>query len=128
MSTPWQTNMLLARLVFLIAVVAVLYGADVLQRRAYAEYQDTCMLFYADWCGHCKSFMPQWTRFESAAPRSLQGTRTLALGSSSGNAAGALFGVSSFPTIIYVDRMCRRHDYTGPRTSESLTAFVSNLR
>lgn len=120
--------MLLARLVFVMAILAALYGADVLQRRANAAYTDTFLFFYADWCGHCKSFMPQWSRFTASASRSQPGMTTLAIESSNGNAAGARFNVDSFPTLIYVDRTGRRHDYTGPRSSEGLLSFVAGLR
>lgn len=128
MSAPWQKDMLLARLAFAVVIVAALYAADVLQRRTYAAYEDTLILFYADWCGHCKSFMPQWSRFTASASRMYPEMATLAVESSNGNAIGAVFNVASFPTLVYIDRNCRRHNYTGPRTSEGLLSFVAGLR
>lgn len=128
MSAPWQTDMLLAKLAFTVAVLTVFYAADLLQRRAYAAYKDTFILFYADWCGHCKTFMPEWSRFEASAARDFPDMKTIALESSSGNATGALFDVNSFPTLIYVDRSGRRHDYSGPRSSQGLLSFLSETR
>ena len=128
MSAPEPIDMTLAQLALVLAVLTTLYGADVLQRRMYADYKDTLLFFYADWCGHCVAFKKEWARFQTTAARDLPGLKTLALESSSGNAAGNLFNVSSYPTLVYVDSAGRRHDYGGHRTSEGLAAFVSGLR
>ena len=120
--------MTIAQLAFVIAVLAFMCGADVLERRKYAAYKDTVLFFYADWCSHCTRFKPEWARFQSQAKQKQPGMQLVALESSQPSQAGALFDVSSFPTIVYVDRAGRRHDFKGRRSSEGVSAFVDQLR
>ena len=120
--------MTLAQLALVLAVLAALCGVDVLQRRAYADYKDTFVFFYADWCSHCTRLKPEWTKFQAGAVDALPGMKTLGIESSAGTAAGNLFNVTSFPTVVYVDPSGRRHDYRGQRTSEQLTSFAAGLR
>lgn len=120
--------MTLAQLALVLAVIGVLCGVDVLQRRAYADYKDTFVFFYADWCSHCTRVKPEWAKFQTGAASTLPGLHTLAVESSGGTPAGNLFNVTSFPTLVYVDPSGRRHDYRGKRTSDELTAFARGLR
>lgn len=116
-----------SELVLVAALLVALYAADALQRRMYADYKDTFIFFFADWCDHCRRFKGEWATFQQNAPKSLAGMRTTAAESSDGGTM-KLFGVSSYPTLVYIDRAGRRHDYGGSRNSGAMITFAGKLR
>ena len=53
-----------SELALIAALLVALYAADALQRRMYADYKDTFIFFFADWCGHCRRFKGEWATFQ----------------------------------------------------------------
>lgn len=83
------------------------------------------IMFYAPWCGHCKTSVGMWNKLANL----LEGVLTVgAVNSDNTIGKNNLFieqvGVQGFPTIKFVDTNGFILDYTGNRTIESLLDFV----
>jgi len=84
-------------------------------------------LYYADWCGHCKTFKPEWFKFKSAYNKVKQEIKEkygieLVINEYENDAnpeKATQAGVDGFPTIKikYNDKT---DDYIGPRTAKGL--------
>lgn len=87
--------------------------------------------FFADWCGYCKSFKPE---FVDAMQRSTMGNITTHWHifedhTEEGRLAIEKYGVKGFPTVLIHlphDKPDKYVQYTGPRTSDSLIEFIHN--
>ena len=86
-----------------------------------ANGRRVCVLFYADWCGHCHSFKPEW----NACVEKGGGHAWCAVdgGSDEGRAIADREGVRGFPTV-HIHHRGSRLDYDGPRTAAALYSFV----
>lgn len=83
--------------------------------------------FYAPWCGHCKSLVPEYGRLGGAVKAS--GTSKAVVGKVNADAHGGLgsrFGVTGFPTIKFFPAgSVEPEDYTGGRDAESFIKFLN---
>ena len=80
---------------------------------------DTVFIFYAPWCGHCKSSMNE---FKDAVAQG-QGDIILIDSTNESNASlVSKYNIKGFPTIIKGDGT----KYTGSRTAESIVSFSKN--
>ena len=81
--------------------------------------KDSVLIFYAPWCGHCKSSMDE---FKNAVA---QGQGDIILIDSTDDSNTSLidkYDIKGFPTIIKGDGT----KYTGSRTAESIVSFSKN--
>lgn len=78
------------------------------------------VLGYADWCGHCKKFMPVWNQFKDKYMPILDIREVNA--DEEKDKLEAL-GIRGFPTVLFLDGK-KKHSYEGPRTVEGLENFV----
>lgn len=84
-------------------------------------------LFYADWCGHCKTFKPEWFKFKSAYDKNKQQIKDkynigLVINEYDADVQKNKVdeaGVVGFPTIK-VEFNKKTQDYTGGRTAVDL--------
>ena len=81
-------------------------------------------LFYADWCGHCKTFKPTWEllkkdfehngveyeEFESENTQAMKDNQ-----------------IGGFPTIK-ISHNGKTEDYNGPRGREEILIYLKNLQ
>ena len=92
-----------------------------------------CVLFYADWCGHCQRFKPEWSRCKEMHhqqqnnPYKLADIESAALDALKGKMSDmpSLVDVSGFPTISMYDNGKKTADYNGERTADALMAFLN---
>lgn len=72
--------------------------------------------FFAPWCGHCQSLVPEYTK----AAKALKGVVRLgAVNADDHKSLGGQYGVRGFPSIkIFGTNKKSPSDYNGPRTSQ----------
>ena len=82
-------------------------------------------LFYAPWCGHCKTLKPIWKQVEDNFPNVCK-----SIDCDADPKMAEKFGVKGFPTIKYLPQGFANPDsaeeYQGERTLEALTTFVKS--
>lgn len=77
---------------------------------------------YADWCGYCKKFMPEWNAFKD---KYMPVIDLRELNDKRDAEAIKNLGINGFPTIIYLNGS-KKLVYEGERTAEGLEQFVRN--
>ena len=110
-------------------IVLSLFNSGVLSESFQISPNDTTptiVLFHADWCGHCKKLMPEWTKFEKAY-HGKKGVNVVKIESDDDKSIMKLHGVSGYPTIKYCPRGIYNKDgtvdYNGPRNYMGLAEF-----
>ena len=82
---------------------------------------------YADWCGHCTRFKPEWQKFETSCSNNNVEAYALNVDDQSNSKFIESNGVSSFPTVIVMKGNGEKTKYEGERTSEDLMNFVKEF-
>jgi thioredoxin-like negative regulator of GroEL len=82
-------------------------------------------LYYADWCGHCVAFKPEWNKLTGGFEhKDLVFAQTeadqLATMSNKPNIRG-------FPTILVTNKAGKTTQYTGERTKDALINYIRPL-
>lgn len=134
----------LRTVVALLAVLAVLYlvreyffgkegfsddvKAEDLQSQI--ENKDALVFFYADWCGHCQSFKPEWEKLEKEVEKNENTTIEL-VKVNCGDAENPShkkimkdFSVQGYPTIKKIDGAGNAVEYKGERKVEPIMKFL----
>ena len=84
----------------------------------------SCNYYYMEQCGHCKTFSPEWDQFVQSY------TGDVKLRKIEMNEAGKdleKYKIEGFPTILFINDKGEAKNYDGPRTSEGLDKFLSNI-
>ena len=79
--------------------------------------------FYADWCGYCKKFKPEWAKLKAEPNLGVQLEEV-----DCSNEAPALakeYDVKGFPTLILVNGS-NKVTYSGERTADALVSFIKD--
>jgi thiol-disulfide isomerase/thioredoxin len=98
--------------------VTELEGGDV---EEFSRKAGACLMFYADWCGHCKQMKPNYI---AAAAR--VGTPCALLNDNQcqgKDGPGATYGIRGYPTLIKFLGAGKFETYRGDRSVESIVAF-----
>ena len=113
------------KLALLVAVVALLmhtYDLLVNRRRQIVITGDkpTIMLFYVDWCGYCKKFMPDWNKLSGSMANE---ANFLKLDGDKETDMAKKYNVERYPTIIKVYKNGKTVIYEDEREMDKLVKF-----
>tara|TARA_B100001093_G_C26719230_1_gene967064 strand:- start:383 stop:742 length:360 start_codon:yes stop_codon:yes gene_type:complete len=82
----------------------------------------TMYLFKADWCPHCKKFLPLWKELS----KKYNNIDYKTMDSEKNKKQIQQWEISGYPTIILkVDN--KAIEYNGPRTLENISEFIENI-
>lgn len=91
---------------------------------AIKENKPALFLCYADWCGHCRSFLPTWQRIK----KSLQASKDINVVEVSYDhmelLPRALQNIRGFPTIQIVRNGKVSKEYQGDREHDAIVSFT----
>ena len=78
-------------------------------------------LYYADWCGHCKAFKPEWSALKTQLDKI--GIKHSEFEADKNKEAIKDAKIHSFPTI-YIKKDKDVIEYQGPRTANDILSFI----
>jgi protein disulfide-isomerase-like protein len=80
------------------------------------------VLFYAPWCPHCKTMMPDWDKFAAENKSSVKAKK---VNSDEDPETVKEYEVQGFPTILLLDSNGKKiADYQGERNTKAFAEFV----
>ena len=84
------------------------------------------VLYYAMWCGHSRSFLPEFEKFEQYAKENLPQVRVTKVRCEDGNETVCKQkGVDGYPTVIMYPKKGQEVMFDKARKMESLVEFVN---
>jgi thiol-disulfide isomerase/thioredoxin len=81
------------------------------------------ILFKADWCTHCKNFLPIWNNIQSN--HDLKNINFITYDADVNKNEIDVFKISGFPTLL-MKNGTQLLEYSGDRDIASVTAFISS--
>jgi len=86
---------------------------------------NSLVLFYAEWCGHCKSLMPTWNALTDLIPKDLINMVKISCVKKQ-KECSTIKEISGYPTIIFVDmKLGKTITFNGNRNPESIIEFIN---
>lgn len=83
------------------------------------------LFFYADWCGHCKHFKPEWNKFEEWAK--INNIKCRSINGENYNELTTKYKIEGYPTVLKVNSNGDLiEEFYGDRTLDGLKSFCSN--
>ena len=88
------------------------------------------VLFHADWCGHCKKFMPEWDEVSKEVKNKSQDVVLVKVecGKPTENKKHAeimeKYAVKGYPTILSFDQSGSYREYDGDRSKQGILDFL----
>lgn len=93
--------------------------------------QNALVLFHAEWCGHCKKFMPEWNKI-SEEVNAIENANVILLKVECGDPKTdqthgdimSKYGVKGYPTLISFDESGKHSEYNGDRSKSGILSFL----
>lgn len=82
------------------------------------------VMFYAPWCGHCKTMKPAYSEAATDMKKFLPGTYLAAVDATQQKALAQRFELKGFPTLKYFENGKFKSDYNGGRTKDAIVSFM----
>lgn len=93
----------------------------------YVEPDGELILYYANWCGFSRMFLPEWEKFENYAKENLSNLKVTRVLCEGGNEATCFQkGVEGYPTVILYRKDGSEETFMDDRTSDKLVQFINN--
>lgn len=128
----WNSTWLNVLVVSLLVISAIVFFTFYPSFQEYFTDQPSLEYFYMENCPHCVNFSPIWDDAVNkikAANLNVVTKKHNALDSDSGGKARAdKFGVTSYPTVLYIDGSTTTEYKANPRTADGLLAFVKSMQ
>ncbi|KAF5293841.1 hypothetical protein FQR65_LT10979 [Abscondita terminalis] len=106
------------------AVVHITDGAN-LAKLIRKEHRPILIMFYAPWCGFCKSLKPEY----AAAASELQGQAILAaidVNRPENAIVRTQYNITGFPTLLYYSNGAMKFQYEGENNKDGIISFMQN--
>lgn len=91
------------------------------------RHENTLVMFYAPWCGHCKRLKPEYAK---AAELLIGNAPPITLAkvdcTESGKETCNKFSVNGYPTLKIFERNEFRSDYNGPREAPGIVKYMKS--
>ena len=81
--------------------------------------------FFAEWCGHCKNFKPEWQKLKNMSNLGVQFEEVDCSDNRNVPSLAKEHNVRGFPTLILVNGN-NNVTYEGNRDAESIAQFIKN--
>jgi thiol-disulfide isomerase/thioredoxin len=86
---------------------------------------NSLVLFHAEWCGHCRNFMPTWDALTKLIPGDIINMVKISCVEKE-KECGAIKEIKGYPTIIFVNmKSSKTITFTGSRDPESVIEFIN---
>lgn len=120
-----MNKFLLGGVVFI--VLFIVYKAYINYNRTEKFSEEKKIIFvYADWCGHCTRFKPEWSKVEQECKSRNITTTALNVDDEQNGEFINKYEINSFPTLI-VFKGNQFKKYEGDRTTDQIVNFVENF-
>ena len=113
--------LVLAIIVFISIYINRKFGK---QNKEHYEGDRQIVLYYANWCGHSKNFLPTWEKFVGHCAKNIPDLKVVSI-LCEGENKEKCANVRGFPTVIYNNNN-ESTEFNGNRTVEDLVSFVNN--
>jgi len=96
-------------------------------KTVFSSTKPTMVLFYAPWCGHCKSMKPEYERLREKYKKN-PNKNVVMINCDDHKEFASKAGVQGFPTLrLYKNPKDDKYvDYEGPRTADAIETFLSD--
>jgi protein disulfide-isomerase-like protein len=108
-------------LLALVAIIAVAIAAKYL-KEGFDASEKNLVLYFAPWCGHCKTLKPEWEKLSKAG---IKGVTISEVNADDEKEKAKEAGVDGFPTIILYNKG-EQKVYSGARTAEAISKWALN--
>lgn len=83
-------------------------------------------MFYAPWCGHCKTMKPAYVQAAGEITSFVPGSYLAAVDATQSAKLSERFKLAGFPTLKFFEMGQFKFDYNGGRAKEDLVNFMRN--